>query len=80
MKRLKQGPMKQFRRRKCKLRNHVTSKEGQFKRKCILRNHKTLKEGATRRKTTENSRTIIGGGYSSNNSFHKLPTCTSKFL
>jgi hypothetical protein len=50
MKRLKQGPMKQLRRRKCKLRNHMTSKEGQFKRKCILRNHKTLKEGATRRK------------------------------
>jgi hypothetical protein len=33
MRRLKQGPMEQFKRRKCKLRNHMTSEDGVRKRK-----------------------------------------------
>jgi hypothetical protein len=43
--------MKQLKRRKCKLRNHRTSKEKQLmRRKYKQRNHNTSKEGVEKRK------------------------------
>jgi hypothetical protein len=51
MRRLKWGPMEQFRRRKCRLRNHMTSKVEQLKRRRYRqRKHGTSKEGVRKRK------------------------------
>jgi hypothetical protein len=51
MKILKKVPVEQLGRRKCILKNHMTSKVEQFKRrKYNQRNHMTLKEGVKKRK------------------------------
>jgi hypothetical protein len=51
MRRLKHGPTRQLRKRKCKLGNHRTSEEGQLmRRKPILKHHMTLEEGTRKRK------------------------------
>jgi hypothetical protein len=48
---LKQGPMEQLKRRKCRLRNHMTSKVEQLgMRMYIQNNHITLEEGVRKRK------------------------------
>jgi hypothetical protein len=50
MMRLKKGPMEQFRRRKCKLRNHKTLKLEQLRRwRYRQKNHWTSNEGIRKR-------------------------------
>jgi hypothetical protein len=50
--------MGHIRRRKCRLKNHKTSKVEQLKRRRYnQRYHKTLEEGLGRKKTRRNSRT-----------------------
>jgi hypothetical protein len=51
MRRLKWGQVEQFRRRKCRLRNHVTSKVEQLRRQRYRqKKHGTSKEGVKKRK------------------------------
>jgi hypothetical protein len=51
MKKLKQAPIEQLKRRKCRLKNHKTLETEQLsKGKYRQRDHKTSKEGARKRK------------------------------
>jgi hypothetical protein len=59
MRRMKQGPVEQHRRRMCRLNNYMTSEVEQLRRRGYSqRNHKTLKEGVRKKKNLKEFRNM----------------------